>query len=360
MHTVRPSPHVPLFAQRRLYVGLSALLLAAVAVVAAYGPKLRHLALPVWSAAPAVPGAPVVPLSDDERWTSLPLGHVRGRVGALVRMPDGALWVGGFDTGLFRIAGAQVTPVGGLEGRERMVHALVVHRGRVFAGTSAGIVELSLRGQKRSVHLRGTAVDALLPVEDELLAGTPRGLYRLSRHGVFEDVLARDPSGEPLRVSALAEQAGLLWMGTPSGAYSMPLSALKGPRDRRVARWLPLVFGTSAAQTNVVLAATADARGAMVGTDDGGLVRVPSRGEVRALRFADARANQINPGASCSLGELSAFGTQGGGVLLVGPELQPKRIATGAVSAVLCEPGGITLGTADGQLLQLVPKPATN
>ena len=50
----------------------------------------------------------------------------------------GALWVGTFDQGVWRIAGDSAQEVRGLEGRERFVNALAQADGLVWAGTQLG------------------------------------------------------------------------------------------------------------------------------------------------------------------------------------------------------------------------------
>ncbi len=176
------------------------------------------------------------------------------------------------------------------------------------------------------------------------------------------------PDGEALRVTALAAPGGVapgegrLWIGTSSGAYSLPLSALAGA-GRKVAAWHPLVFGDPPASTDVVTALAdmgdGNGDGAVAGTDDGGLVRLGPRGEVAAVRLTEALANQVNPGAAAGAGPALAFGTQGGGLLLVRAReealevARPEGLAGAAVSAVAADRTGWLVGTADGRVVRV-------
>ena len=104
-----------------------------------------------------------------------------------------------------------------------------------------------------------------------------------------------------LRVTALAASASRLWIGTSSGAYSLPLATVEAPLLARAARWYPLVFGEPAADTNVVTALAPLERGALAGTDHGGVVRPGDDGPVAAPRFADVRVHEVRPGAAAVL-----------------------------------------------------------
>ncbi|HLL55148.1 MAG TPA: hypothetical protein VK447_16450, partial [Myxococcaceae bacterium] len=292
----------------------AALALGAWAAVLATGDRVRHLALPVLgdpSLPKAAAGAAIEPLPSCEL---SPAAALPGRVGALLEASDGTLWLGGFDTGLYRRppggAPGSAVAVQGFAGRERFVNALAEHRGHLWVATYGGVVELDPRGLRVRTHLRGVAAEALVLRDGLLLAGTIHGLYRLGDAGTFEDTGTKGPDGEGIRVTALALSGDTLWIGSPNGAYSLPVRTLRQV-SAPVARWHPLVFGEEPADTNVVLSLAPLGDGVVAGTDNGGLVRLDAKGGVKALRFQEARANEANPGAFASADGTAFFGTQG-------------------------------------------------
>jgi hypothetical protein len=166
-------------------------------------------------------------------------------------------------------------------------------------------------------------------------------------------------------VTALAAPStgGRLWIGTASGAYSLPLSMLAAALTSRTAEWHPLVFGEPPAETNVVTALAPLADGVIAGTDDGGLVRVREGVAASALRFSDPRANEVNPGAAAAVGGSVVLGTQGGGLLFArahGATIEaarPSGLEHSAVSAVWAGTGELLVGTADGAILRVGCEP---
>lgn len=357
--------------------GLAVALGLAVAAARWPGERARHLAVPVLldpSSPAGTPAAEPVPLDCHTE----ELGRVGRRVTALLATVDGGAWVGTFDDGVVRLGGQATAATLALAGRRRMVNGLAAEGGTTWAATQGGLVALDGPGAGR-VLLGDESVSALARAGGRLYAGGGHGLYRLAEGGA-EAVPATGPDGEALRVTALVagrrsmpepkdpfaslskgertEAAGVrLWIGTPSGAYSLDLAELAAGHP--AAAWRPLVFGEPPAATNVVTALAVLGDAAVAGTDDGGLVRLGPRGEVSAVRFADALANQVNPGAAAASGSTLAFGTQGGGLLLVrarGPGLEVRRpsgLEGAAVSAVTAGEAGWLVGTADGRVLRV-------
>jgi ligand-binding sensor domain-containing protein len=344
---------------RRLAALLAAALLLAGGAAAwkARG-RARHLAVPVL-ADPTLPVAPGVELADTGGCESREVTRVGGRVTALLEDRAGALWVGTFDGGLFRARPSEaLEEIPGLRGRERFVNALDEHDGLVWVATQGGLVALD--GERRAFALlSGEGVATLARAVSGLYAGTARGVFRISVAGGAEPLEATGPTGEPLRVTALAVTATHLWIGTASGAYSLPLATAAAPLLARAARWHPLVFGDPPAQTNVVTALAPLGDGVVAGTDDGGVVRLREHGAVSALRFADPRANEVNPGAAADVRGGVAVGTQGGGVLLVRTEgggLAAERIGApgrAEVSALHPSGGRLLAGTASGEVVEV-------
>ncbi len=317
--------------------------------------RLRHLAVPVLED-PSLPAPPPAELAGGPACPLAEVAHVGSRVTALLVASDGALHVGTFDGGLVRLASPQGGEAGALslEGRERFVNALAEHDGLVWAATQGGLVAFD--GERRVLALlRGEGVTALARAGSRLYAGSARGLFRITVGEGAEPVHAAGPSGEPIRVTALARSGGRLWIGTASGAYTLPLASVEAPLLARTARWYPLVFGDPPAETNVVTALAPLEGGVVAGTDDGGVVRIREDGAVGAARFADPRANEVNPGAAAAGADGVLVGTQGGGVLLVralGSGLAVQRIAAGEISALYAGDGGVVLaGTADGAVV---------
>lgn len=348
---------------RRLHVATVAAVAAAVLALAAWHgrARVRHLAVPVLADPSAAP-APALPLAEGPPSAAAEVARAGARVTALLEAGDGELWIGTFDRGVLRggAPGFPPVPVEGLSGRKLLVNALALHDGLVWAATQGGLVAFD--GERRALALiDGEAVTALAPARGALYAGTARGLQRVTVDGGAERVDLAGPSGEPLRPTALAVSGDLLWIGTASGAYELPLASLDAPLLARTARWHALVFGTPGAETNVVTALAPVPGGVVAGTDDGGLVLVRADGAVAATRFADPRANEVNPGAAALAPDGAVLaGTQGGGVLLARPRaaagLEVVRVGglvPREISAVAATPGGALLGTADGAVVRL-------
>ncbi|HET8541294.1 MAG TPA: two-component regulator propeller domain-containing protein [Anaeromyxobacter sp.] len=347
---------------RRRAVAAVALLAGASLAAAAWRERARarHLAVPVLSDPSSAPD-PGVPLAEGPPCAAEEVARAGARVTAVLEARDGELWIGTFDGGVLR-AGAPGFPpeaVAGLEGRQLLVNALLEHDGLVWVATQGGLVAFD--GERRVLALlAGEPVTALLALRGALYAGTGRGLLRIGVHEGAERVDLAGPAGEPIRPTALAASGDRLWIGTGSGVYALPLASLDAPLLARTARWHPLVFGEPPAETNVVTALAPLAGGVVAGTDDGGLALVRADGRVSASRFAEARANEVNPGAA-AVGPDGAVlaGTQGGGVLVARPGpgglevVRAGGVGRREISAVAPAARGALVGTADGAVLRI-------
>jgi ligand-binding sensor domain-containing protein len=349
---------------RPILAAAAALLAGAVGLAALHRAKLRHLAVPVLAAAPAAPPA-VAPVAEGPPCREEELLRAGRRVTALLRGSDGALWVGTFDDGLVRVDEDGPHAVEGLAGRARFVNALAEHDGLVWAATAGGVVAVD--GDRPVATLCGDCgTAALARAGAALYAGGARGLFRISAEDGAEPLEVRGPEGEPLRASALAVSGARLWIGTPSGAYDVAVADLEAPLLARSARWHPLVFGEPPAETNVVTSLAPIPGGAVAGTDDGGVVRLAEDGAVAALRLAEPRANEENPGAAVAWRGGVAVGTQGAGVLLVRPggaaltAARPGGVGRGAISAVASDGDALLLGDDAGRVVRVTcgPDPA--
>jgi ligand-binding sensor domain-containing protein len=324
---------------------------------------LKHLAVPVLED-PSAPAPAAAPLGEERGFRAEEMAALPAHVTALHRGPEGALWAGTFDAGLYRASpGGAFEEVAGLEGPARFVNAIAAHEGTVWVATARGLFRFTPRGRPQG-RVMGGAVEALAELHDApaglgpdgtLVAGTTRGLYAIGPNGPVRPVGGRD--GAALRVSALAQGAGALWAGTPDGLYAIANGS---------ARFVPLVFGDDAAGSNWVTALAPCGDGVLAATDDGGHARVAlARGasrttSVRAVRFADPPANSTNPGAAVQLGDDVFLGTPGG-ILRVsaradgGVETALLTALRGThVSALAAEGDALLAGTGDGRVFRVV------
>jgi Ca-activated chloride channel family protein len=350
----------------RLGVVLVALLglaaLAAAALVLRERARLRHLAVPTVTD-PSIARADAAPIVDLPACASEGLGRVGRRVTAILAVGEGSLLAGTFDAGVWVVERGEARALEGLEGRELFVNALAAHDGLAWAATAGGLVALD--GERRALSLlRGEPVTGLARAGSHLYAATARDVYRVSAERGAEPLGVTGPDGEPVRATAMAAAGARLWIGTASGVYALPRASLDAPLLSRTAAWHPLVFGHPGAETNVVTALAAAEAGVLVGTDDGGVVWLSGDGAVTAARFADPRANEVNPGAAAAAAAGLVVGTQGGGVLVAtarGSTLEVGRAAGQAgrsVSAVAPDGETILVGDDAGALARLVCEPA--
>jgi len=322
---------------------------AAFALAASEGMRLRHLAVPVL-VEPSSIAAPGAAGLEEDGAALEPVLHLGTRVAALAESDRGVLAIGLFDGGvmLWRRGEARPVAVPEIDGRRRFVTALGWSGERLFVATYAGVLELDDSGRLRGVQLDGTAVESLLVTQGRILAGTARGLFARGASGGFEEVPLTTADGEPVRPIALASAGGTLWIGTPRGVYSL------APGQPN-AEWHPLVFGRPASSTNVAVAIAAVPGGAIAGTDEGGISRVRGN-DVRAMRFAEGRANAVNPGAAAEVGGCAAFGTQSGVVVGSMDPQSARRFGPGLDVTAVHHGSRLFVGTAQGDVYALDPE----
>ncbi len=308
--------------------------------------------MPVLDAVPRPPGAPATQIVERALGEARLVGKVRSRVTGIAFGSDGTLFVGTFDQGVYRLAaGAQPLEIGALEGRERFVNAVTMHHGDVVAATYRGAIVIARDGLRRDTWIGERAVESLLHVGDDLLAGTERGVYALPG-----TLLPIATGGATLRGSALAFTNATLYVGTPSGIYTVTRVDLAG--EQMFATWRPIVFGEPGAETNVVTALAALPDGVLAGTDDGGVVHLDAD-RARATRFGEPRANEINPGALVRVGDAIYAGTQGAGLLRIDRQgtSRPANWPAPQVSALASDGKQLRVGAADGTIWSLSLQP---
>ena len=338
--------------RRRWRIAFAAATMALAATALPFG-RLRHLALPLLHdpSVHADEGTRLA-IGDPVVGEALERTQLPGRISAILPRADGVVFVGTFDSGLYRFDPAHdrsPREVAALDGRERFVDALVEWKGRIVAGTHRGAVVLAPDGRRAGVLAAGQAVSSLAVVGDELLIGTAHGLWR---GGDDAPAGERGPDGEVLRITALAvtpanDGAGdRVWIGTPDGVYEA-----RAPLRAQVAMWHPLVFGSPGATSNVVTALSAVDGGVVAGTDDGGLVFLDDRG-VDARPFADRRANDINPGALVFARGRIFAGSEGAGLIaLDAARTHARKVGWPArVSAVASTRTDLWFGSEEGAL----------
>jgi signal transduction histidine kinase/ligand-binding sensor domain-containing protein/CheY-like chemotaxis protein/HPt (histidine-containing phosphotransfer) domain-containing protein len=189
-----------------------------------------------------------------------------GGVTALLRTPDGALWIGTADRGLVRFAGgaaAVLTVRDGLPD-DRVRTLAVGPGGDLWVGTFRGLGRLRAGAWTtfaRREGLPSDTINALLTDRDgNLWVGTRRGLCRF-RDGSCEALPSRDDLS-PLSVLSLFEDAeGALWIGTETS----------GLRRLRDVAFTTVTLGGELAD---VWSVYRDRQGAFwFGTEDRGLIR---------------------------------------------------------------------------------------
>jgi hypothetical protein len=339
-----------------LWAGATLLVAATAAAAVQRRDRLRHVALPVWDDPSLPASAPVLPVAAALPATTLSeRARLPSRITAIVAAADGTLFVATFDGGLFRCApGAPPRPAGDLSGRERFIDALVAWDGGVVAATHAGAIALAPDGARRATWLAGEPLAALAVAGDQLYLGGPHGLWAGTPP---RPLPLADDQGAPIRVTALAASAGRLYLGSPDGVYSTTLPA--GER----ARWHPLVFGSPAANSNVVTALVTVPTGVLAGTDDAGPVLLDPAGAVHALPLGERAANRVNPGALTATagGTAVLLGSDGGGLVRLGFDergavraSRPAAWPLPQISAITSDSHGrLLIGTADGILFTL-------
>jgi ligand-binding sensor domain-containing protein len=150
---------------------------------------------------------------------------------------EGEVYLGGFDSGLWRWADGKAQPVPlGLGVREEQVNALAEYGGALWVGTEAGLLRVS-RGEAgpRAERIHEASVHDLAVGAEGLAVATSRGLLVVSEGARVRRVDLQ--SGvEAGKFFAVAWQGRTLWAGGMDGLYRFEegrgeqLSAARGYR----------------------------------------------------------------------------------------------------------------------------------
>ena len=145
---------------------------------------------------------------------------VRSPVISMEEAPDGKIWVGTQDEGLFYLSEGRVTPV--TKGvPDRKINALLsVGKRDVWVGTDKGVTrwngrEMTAAGLAPALK-QAAALTMLADRESNVWIGTPEGLLRVNASGV--SLLDNREDQTRSAVTALFEdREGSLWLGTARG-----------------------------------------------------------------------------------------------------------------------------------------------
>jgi hypothetical protein len=133
---------------------------------------------------------------------------------------EGEVYLGGFDSGLWRWVGGKAEPVPlELGVREAQVNALAVHDGALWMGTEAGLLRLSRSGRGLRVErIHEASVHELAVGPEGLAAATSRGLL-VVREGVQTRRVDLQSGVNSGKFFAVAWQGRTLWAGGMDGLY---------------------------------------------------------------------------------------------------------------------------------------------
>jgi len=267
---------------------------------------------------------------------SLPTGS--GAMMAAARF-EGEVYLGGFDSGLWRWVGDRAEPVAlELGVREAQVNALASYDGALWVGTEAGLLRLSRSGKGLRVErLHEASVHDLAAGPEGLAVATSRGLLVVSEGGQVRrvDLQSGVDAG---KFFAVAWQEGALWAGGMDGLYRFEegrgeqLGAAEGYRGG----WV------------TALLTHGDA--VWVGTYSSGVYAVR---EGRASRVQGLEGQWVPLRALKPVGDAVWVGGLGMPSVRVGADGSKRAVhlPTRDVNDVVAVQGGTLLLTADGAML---------
>lgn len=245
---------------------------------------------------------------------------------------EGRLIVATFDDGIFSVDAHGKREK--MRGAPRFVNTLLAEPARLLIGSTQGLFELSA-GELKRIPLPSSArhVNGLTRGRDGTLwLATSGGLIGLAGSEW------RHVEGLPSRlIYAVAESAdGALWAGTAAGLARITASG--------IARFS---VENGALPHRWVTALLPDERGVLVGTYQGGITHIGSRG---AESLPTTRSLWLNPHGIARVGGKLYAASMGGGLVRIDAAGATSAVAVPStdVTAVLDFAGALWVGTRDG------------
>jgi signal transduction histidine kinase/ligand-binding sensor domain-containing protein len=157
----------------------------------------------------------------DEKFAPIAIApRYAGRLAiSVAEAPDGTLWIGTRDQGVFGVRSGETFELGGLP--DRKVNCLLAgHAGGVWIGTDHGLA--NWKGGQTTQNalpapLRTTQISAMVRDHDSnVWLGTPRGLMRITSEGAFEEDRRNEAPADPVR-ALFEDREGNLWIARRTG-----------------------------------------------------------------------------------------------------------------------------------------------
>lgn len=228
-------------------------------------------------------------VSARSEWRRVELGGLPSSDLSALAVDGGALWLGTFDRGLFRLE-RRTGALTAFPGIEPQVNALAVEAGAgartVWVGTSRGLYALDGSGVRRvgrGAGLPSEDIHALAPTRRGLLVGTGRGAALL-RDGKVVEVVGQKRGLVISAVWAVAEaDDGALWLGTSKGVF----------RGRFRGAWKRFSVASGHLTDDWVTALATRAGSVWVGSYSGGVTRLDTSGAALSATVID-RESWVN------------------------------------------------------------------
>jgi ligand-binding sensor domain-containing protein/signal transduction histidine kinase len=231
------------------------------------------------------------------------------KINSLLPISNDELWIG-TDNGVVRWNGVEITTAGLSESLSHL-QAMTMIRDRdanVWVGTTTGLVRVNAQGTlalSGNDHNAGAPVTALFEDrEGNIWSGTSHGIERL-RDSVFVTYSARDGVPAENNGPVYVDSERRVWFGPAAGG----LYSLKGGRVERV--------NSGGLNNDVIYSITGDKTGLWIGRQKGGLTHLSYKdGAYSTLTYTDAQGlpqNSVYAVSQTREGSVWA-GTLSGGV----------------------------------------------